>query len=331
MRIIVLMGGDSSERDVSLVTGDNVSKALVENGHEVIKIDPAATKDEQRNLNVKSSHLIGLDYPEENPKTIHPNSYYLRNMLLIMKLRPDLVFNALHGGKGENGIVQGMLDSMGVPYTGSRRVSSMLAMDKELSKAYFRMAKLPTPRSHTLDRPDASRKKIKKLTYPQVVKPNDQGSTIGVKIVHNYDDVEQAIDEAYKFSDKVIIEEFIAGRELTVGVVKNRTLPVIEIRPKHDCFDYECKYQDGLTDYIVPAQIPEALNRSLQSLALKAHNLLGCNGYSRVDFRVSEEGEPYILEVNTLPGFTGHSLVPMAAKAAGINFNSLVEMIIEEA
>lgn len=331
MRVVVLMGGDSPERDVSLVTGDNVAKALVENGHEVIKIDPVATREEQRNLNHQHSHLIGYDYPEEEHLKLHERSYYLRNMLLIMRLRPDLVFNALHGGKGENGIVQGMLDSMGTAYTGSNRMASMIAMDKDLSKTFFRSAKLPTPRSQMLDRPEASRKRVKKLVYPQVVKPNDQGSTIGVRIVRNYEELETAIDEAFQYSQKVIVEEYIAGKELTVGVIKNRMLPVIEIVPKHDFFDYECKYQDGLTDYILPAGIPDEQARELQNLAFKAHNLLGCNGYSRVDFRVSEDGEPYILEVNTLPGFTSHSLVPMAAKFAGINFNSLVEMIVEEA
>jgi len=331
MRIVVLMGGDSPERDVSLVTGDNVAQALSENGHEVFKIDPSASREEQRNLNKQQSHLIGFDYPGEEKVHMHESSYYIRNLLLILKLRPDVVFIALHGGKGENGIIQGMLDAIGIPYSGSGRVASTIAMDKDLSKIHFRTAKLPVPRSQSLDRPDSSRKKIKKLTFPQVVKPNDQGSTIGVKIVHDYLELEKAIDDAFTYSEKVIIEEYIEGRELTVGIIKNRALPVIEIIPKHECFDYECKYQDGLTEYIVPAKLSENLAQELQNLSFKAHNVLECSGYSRVDFIISKEGEPFILEVNTLPGFTSHSLVPMAAKAAGINFNSLVEMIIEEA
>ena len=331
MKIIVLMGGDSTEREISLVTGDKVAKALKENGHQVIKIDPIATKEEQTELNKTDRHWIGIQYPEIEMLPLHRGSMYLKNILIIKRLKPDMVFNALHGGKGENGVVQGMLDAAEIPYTGSGRVASMLAMEKDISKNYFRNAKLPTPRAIVLDRPDASRKKLKKIDFPQVVKPNDQGSTIGLKIVRNHNELEEAIEAAFKLSPKVIIEEFIPGREITVGIIGNRTFPVVEIKPKHGVYDYECKYTKGMSHYEVPAQLDEETTRIVQKISLKAHNVLGCQGYSRVDLRLSPQNEPFILEVNTLPGLTDTSLLPMACAHAGVNYNALVEMIVEEA
>ncbi len=331
MKIVVLMGGDSTERDVSLVSGDHIARALSENGHTVIKVDPAGDKESQEKLNKEHHHFITLDHPDDFTSSFNKGDLLFRNMMLIRRLKPDVVFNALHGGKGENGIIQSMLDSAELKYTGSGRLASMIAMDKDLTKTLLRTAKLPTPRSHTLERPEASRKRIKKLEYPQVVKPNDQGSTIGLGIVNNYEELETAIDQAFKYSSKVIIEEYIPGREITVGVVKSRILPVIEIAPKHGIYDYECKYSDGMSEYIVPADLSDEVTRNLQNIAFKAHLLLGCKGYSRVDFRLTPNGEPHILEVNTLPGMTGTSLLPKAAKSVGINFNSLVEMIIEDA
>jgi len=331
MKIVVLMGGDSSEREVSLVSGDQIAKALSQNGHEVIKIDPAATRAEQTDLNKTDRHWIGIHYPESTDLPLHRGSLYLKNILIVKRLRSDLVFNALHGGKGENGIVQGMLDSAGVPYTGSGRIASMLAMQKELSKQLFCHAKLPLPKGTVLDRLGASRNQVKKIALPLVVKPNDQGSTIGLSVVENSSDLETAIEKAFRFGAKVIVEEYIPGREITVSILKKRTLPPVEIIPEHGLYDYECKYKAGMSRYQVPAEMPLALTQKLQSLALKAHLLLGCKGYSRVDFRLTTAGEPFILEVNTLPGMTGTSLVPKAAKAAGIHFNELVETIVEQA
>ncbi len=331
MKIIVLMGGDSAEREVSLVSGDQIARALTANGHEVIKIDPSATKDEQTALNATEEHWIGIQYPEFDFLPLHRGSLYLKNLLIIKRLKPDLVFIALHGGKGENGIVQGMLDAADIPYTGSGRLASTLAMEKDISKFFFRKANLPVPRGQVLDRPQASRRYLKKITFPQVVKPNDQGSTIGLSIVDNPKDMEKAIGLAFRYSSKVIVEEYIAGREVTVAILKQRPFPVVEIRPKHGLYDYECKYKEGMSAYQVPAELDETVTHKLQQLALKAHTVLGCRGYSRVDFRLDENNQPFILEVNTLPGMTGTSLVPKAAGAAGMNFNSLVETIVEEA
>ncbi len=331
MKIVVLMGGDSTEREVSLVTGDQISKALSENGHEVIKIDPAASRDEQTALNKTDRHWIGIDYPDFELLPAHQGALYLKNLLITKRLKPDVVFNALHGGKGENGIIQGMLDAAEIPYTGSGRLASTLAMEKDISKQYFRQANIPTPKGTVLNRPGASRKNIKQLQLPLVIKPNDQGSTIGLHIIEETRQIEPALSDAFRYSGKVIVEEYIAGRELTVSILKSRVLPVLEIIPEHNLYDYECKYSDGMSAYQVPAKLDDALAKSIQSLALRAHRILGCAGYSRVDFRLNTENQPYILEVNTLPGMTGTSLVPKAAKAAGINFNALVETIVEEA
>ena len=324
------MGGDSTERDVSLVSGDQIAKTLVENGHEVIKIDPSATRDEQTELNKTDIHWIGLDYPSIDALPLHRSSLYLKNIMLVRRLRPDIVFNALHGGKGENGIVQGMLEAAEIPYTGSGMLASAIAMQKDISKMFFRQNNIPTPRAVILERPDSSRKKLKNARFQQVVKPNDQGSTIGLHIVERKEELDAAIDDAFKFKSKVLVEEYIPGKEITVSVIRQRTLPVIEIIPEHGLYDYECKYKEGMSRYEVPARLSDEVTRQVQNIAFKAHQALGCTGYSRVDMRLNEQNEPYVLEVNTLPGMTGTSLVPKAAKAAGINFNSLVEMIVEE-
>ena len=261
----------------------------------------------------------------------HRGSLYLKNILITKRLKPDVVFNALHGGMGENGIVQGMLAAAEIPYTGSDRLASTLAMEKDISKQYFRRANIPAPKGTMLNRPGASRKNIKQLQLPLVIKPNDQGSTIGLHIIETEQQIDEALSEAFRYSNKVIVEEYIAGRELTVGILKARALPVLEIIPEHNLYDYECKYSDGMSAYQVPAKLDDALGKSIQALAIKAHRILGCSGYSRVDFRLNNDNQPYILEVNTLPGMTGTSLVPKAAKAAGITFNTLVETIVEEA
>ncbi len=331
MRVVVLMGGDSPEREVSLVTGQKIAETLRENGHEVIKIDPSATKNEMTELNGTDHHWLGIDFSEQDVQPLHRGSLYLKNILVIKHLKPDIVFIALHGNRGEDGVVQSMLETAEIPYTGSNSVSSVLAMQKDISKQYFRVNNLPTPKAYILDRPEASRKKLKRLTFPQIVKPNDQGSTVGLTLAKNIEELEEGVDLAFKYSSKVIVEEYIPGREIAIGIVKSRTLPAVEIKPKHELYDYECKYTSGMSEYEVPAKLSEELSQILHNMALKVHNILGCSGYSRVDFRITDKNEPYILELNSLPGMTPTSLVPKAAKEAGINFNTLIEMIIEEA
>jgi len=329
MKIVVLMGGDSTEREVSLVTGDQIAAALSENGHEVIKIDPSANREEQTELNKTDRHWIGIDYPEFEVLPSHRGSLYLKNILIVKRLRTDLVFNALHGGKGENGIIQGMLDAAEIPYSGSGRLASTLAMEKDISKQYFIEANLPVPKGLVIEGQDTSRQDLEQLQYPIVIKPNDQGSTIGLHIVKQSDQLDAAILDSLRYSNKVIAEEFIPGREITVTILNDRALPIVEIMPEHGLYDYECKYKDGMSHYQVPAEIDDELTKEIQEIALKAHRVLGCSGYSRVDFRLNDENKPFILEVNTLPGMTGTSLTPKAAKADGISFNDLVETIVE--
>ncbi len=231
MRIVVLMGGDSSEREVSLVSGDQIASALAVNGHDVIKMDPAAGRAGQTELNKSELHWIGIDYPDYKDIPLHLGTQYLKNILIIKRLKTDIVFNALHGGKGEDGIVQSMLDAAGIRYTGSGRTASMLAMQKDLSKEFFRRANLPTAKGAVLDRPGASLKYVKKLSFPLVVKPNDQGSTIGLFIVDDQNQLKEAVNKAFEFSSKVLIEEYIPGRELAITVLKKRVLPIVEIKP----------------------------------------------------------------------------------------------------
>ena len=331
MRIVVLMGGDSAERDVSLVSGDQVAKALIENGHEIIKIDPAATKNEQTELNQTDRHWIGIEYPDTTILPLHRGSLYTKNILIIKRLQVDAVFNALHGGKGENGIVQGMLDACEIPYTGSGRIGSMIAMEKDLTKYFFKTHHLPVPDGIVLKYNTKISELPEGLHFPLIVKPNDQGSTIGLHIVNKKDELDLALEDAYKFGSKLIIEEFIPGREITVAILDDRALPIVEITPKHGLYDYECKYTGGMSSYEVPAKIENALTKHIQEISLEAHRVLGCRGYSRVDLRLTEKGESSILEVNTNPGMTGTSLVPKSAKAAGISFNELLEKIIKSA
>ena len=331
MKIVVLMGGDSSERDVSLVSGDQVAKALTENGHEVIKIDPAATKAEQTELNQTDKHWIGIDYPDTAILPLHRGSLYTKNILIIKRLQVDVVFNALHGGKGENGIVQGMLDACEIPYTGSGRIASMIAMEKDLTKFFFQANQLPVPDGIVFTKNSNVSEIPERLGYPLIVKPNDQGSTIGLHVVDKESQLRGAIEDAFQFGTKLIIEKYIPGREITVAILGDQSLPIVEIKPKHGLYDYECKYTGGMSSYEAPANIEETLTKHIQEISLKAHQVLGCRGYSRVDLRLTENGEPYILEVNTNPGMTGTSLVPKSAKAENISFNILLEQIIKSA
>jgi D-alanine-D-alanine ligase len=330
MRVVVLMGGDSREREISLVSGDAAAKAIKENGHDVIKLDPAGTPEENETLNKINHHSIEIDSTEKAPQ--HDGHLYLKNILTAKELKADVVFNALHGGSGENGTVQAILDMADIPYTGSGMLASALAMQKDISKQFFKNANIPAPRGVILSETDASSlKKIDKNAFPQIVKPSDQGSTIGLSVVNCADEFDNAIKKAFELGSKVIVETYIEGREIAVGVLNDRALPLVEIIPEHEIYDYECKYQSGKSNYITPAKVDNKTQKRLSDLAIKAHQVLGCRGYSRVDFKLTKENEPFILEVNTLPGLTPTSLFPKGAAAVNINFNALIEMIIEEA
>ncbi|MDD2703530.1 MAG: D-alanine--D-alanine ligase, partial [Candidatus Omnitrophica bacterium] len=238
----------------------------------------------------------------------------------------DCAFIALHGRFGEDGGIQTLLDEMGIAYTGSDAASSRLAMDKVASRFAFEKAGLHVPRSRLLNRGAQSTDEpdvYQSAEFPVVVKPAAQGSSIGLSIVDRQDGLRKALEEAFRFDERVLVEEYIAGREVTVGILDDYPLPVIEIIPKKRFFDFEAKYQKGFTDYIVPAQIEAPLAKICQDAAVAAHTALGCFGCSRVDLIISGDGRPYVLEVNTIPGLTETSLLPKAAGAAGIDFSLL--------
>jgi D-alanine-D-alanine ligase len=325
LRIAVLMGGTSAERDVSLASGIRITEALRTRGHEVVAVDTVAgvlsASDEQTLL---AGRVV---------KTAPPDTKALLRMNAAMqgtlKSLPtaDVLFLALHGGQGEDGTVQALLDLTGVPYTGSGHLASALAMDKDLSKHLFRAAGVPT--ADWLMAPASSDEVAESLGFPVIVKPSKQGSTVGLSIVKSAEALQPAISAAYEHDDEVMIEAFIAGRELTVGVLGGDVLPVGEIISKNEIYDYEAKYTPGMAEEQFPAKLSESETRIIQELAKKAFGALKLGGYARIDFRMSNDGTFYCLEANTLPGMTQTSLIPQAAAAAGISFPELCDRIVQ--
>ncbi|WP_448588178.1 D-alanine--D-alanine ligase family protein [Thermocrinis sp.] len=287
MKVVVLMGGRSAEREISLRTGQAVLKALQELGHEA----------------------IGLDLDESLCEKLR-------------EIKPDKVFIALHGPYGEDGRIQGLLDILGIPYVGSGVLGSALAMDKDTTKKILRFHGVPTPNWISVRRGE----KVPWDSFPAVVKPSDQGSSVGLFVVNNKEELSQAVEKLWDITEKVIVEDFIEGRDMTVGVLKEEALPPIEIKPKRGIYDYESKYTKGMTEYVFLEE--EELSKELQSLALKVHKALELKDLSRVDFRVDKNGMPFVLEVNTIPGMTELSLFPMACRKKGIDFKLIISMLI---
>lgn len=334
LRVLLLAGGDSPEREVSLSSGRAVAEAIGKLGHSLIALDPAS-----------GASLLGPGgkFLADGVHELPPDSKSLAVVRQKGAIRTverfdfssvDVVFNILHGGRGEDGTIQALLDLAEKPYTGSGVLASALAMNKHVSKKLFKAEGIPTPdwELFTLKESklsDEQKEKLKRFGYPLIVKPNDAGSTVGLSVVHNADELDGAIIAAFEYSNQVMIEEFIAGRELTVGVLGLTPLPVVEIIPKHEIYDYTCKYTSGMTQYICPAKLSDAQTREVQELGLKAFLILGCEGFGRVDFRMGNDGVFYCLEANTLPGMTSLSLVPKAGTAAGISFENLVQKIID--
>jgi len=249
-------------------------------------------------------------------------------------LNSDLVFNALHGGDGENGNIQAYLDNHHISYTGSGAKASKIAMDKNISKHIARSINILTPRWLLIKKELNDGFKLQENFMPEficpyVIKPSSEGSTYGLSIVHNEDQLDNAIGVAAEFSNEILIEEYIKGKELTVGILDGKPLPIIEIKPKNDLYDFECKYTEGMSEYIVPADLSDAITRKISADAIKIYNTIGCRHYARADFLLNEKGEHYFLEINTLPGMTSTSLFPKAAKAAGLEFSELIDTIIK--
>jgi D-alanine-D-alanine ligase len=326
-KVALLVGGTSPERQVSKMSGKGVLQALMALHYPTIIIDPA----------------YGLNQPKEEELFFLEKDYTNisnRNYIDAINSRllddVDVVFSALHGKWAEDGTIQSLLELRGLKYTGSKVLASALAMDKEMSKVIFRQAGVQTPDWFSVKyrnfEPSLIADEIKqKFGFPCIIKANDQGSTVGLKFVKDESEVEEGILIAQKYSAKALIEKYIPGRELTVAVLINETLPVLEIVPKSGLYDYKSKYTSGMSEYIVPADIPKDVAAKAQKQALTAFHSLGCEGYARVDFRLDNDNELYCLEVNTLPGMTPLSLVPKAAKAVGISFEELIKKIIQQA
>ncbi len=298
VRVTVLMGGISTEREVSIRSGQAVVKGLKEAGYSVIPVV------------VDDTRLEGLD-----------------------KLDTDVVFIAMHGYFGEDGGIQDLLESKGLPYTGSDVTASRTAIDKVKSKRIFRAHGLCTPNFTVITQDKFDKKGLDKgfklESLPLVVKPSRNGSSIGVTIVRDEAGLVPALEVAFQYDDMVILEDFIEGREFTVGVLGEEALPIIEIKPSREFFDYEAKYKDINTSYILDPNISEGVWKQMQGLAIKAHKALGCRDFSRVDMMCDERGVPYLLEVNTIPGLTERSLLPKAALAGGISFSQLCSKIVD--
>jgi D-alanine-D-alanine ligase len=301
LKVGVLMGGWSPEKKISLMSGKNVVEGLKRAGLKAVPVELTAA--------------------DKNEKKFEKR---------LKKCRFDVVFIALHGGFGEDGTLQALLDQWGIPYTGSGALACGLAMHKGCSKLVFEAQGIPSAPWHALHKTTEPKNWLKevKLALPLVVKPADVGSAIGVTIVKKKTELAKAVRLAFKHSDWAIIEKFIPGVEVTVTVLGETALPVIEIVPQNEFYDFDAKYTPGHSDHIVPARISPAQTKSVKALALKAGKAMGCADYYRVDFIVPKKGEPQILEINTAPGMTLTSLVPDAAKAAGISFPALLKTLV---
>lgn len=291
-RIGVLMGGTSAEREVSLRSGNAVYNALKRLNYDVISID------------------VGKDI-----------------CAVLKKERVEIVFLVLHGGFGENGSIQGLLEVLGIPYTGSGVLASALAMDKEASKKIFLYHNIPVPDFIVIDKMRGFQKI--NFSLPWVVKPATEGSSIGVSIVKDDMNLKDALKKAFQHSSRVIVEKFVEGKEVHIGILNNEVLGGVEVRPSLEFYNYEAKYTAGLTEYILPPEINNITYQKAGEIALNAHRAIGCKGATRVDLRIDTEGNPYVLEVNTIPGMTETSLLPKIAKLAGYDFSGLIEEILK--
>lgn len=341
LKVAVLLGGASEEREVSLASGTQVARALRAVGHEVTAFDTTRgvlSRDDEAEIleaGVRTTppDPAALDLTETGDLSLLTRTSEFQGT--------DVIFPALHGGAGEDGTLQALLDIAGLPYVGSGLLGCALAMEKGVTKRLLRDAGVPTPAWVTLAagelRGAASgepakeplRRVVECVGFPMIVKPPSGGSTLGLRLVREPGELPLAVEEALRYEDAVLFEAYVAGREATVGVVGDEPLPVGEIIPAHEIFDYECKYQPGLAEEIFPADLDRDVAERLQVQGLEVHRLLRLRDYSRVDFMVDGEGEIWCLEANALPGLTSNSLLPRAARAAGMEFPELCHRLVE--
>lgn len=298
MKVCLLQGGNSSERDISIKSSEAIAGAIIELGYDIDTVDP---KD--------YSNIEDL-------------------IIKIKSINPDIVFIGLHGGDGENGVLQAVLKASGIKFTGSSYSASAIAIDKYISASIAKIHDISVPKQHLLNSiPKDMKQLLEYIDFPIVVKPNTAGSSVGIHIVDDYDDLITAMEDAFRYDKNIILQEFIKGRELTVTILDNKVLPVVEIVPKSGFYDYKNKYTKGNTEYLCPANLSVSETRILQMYAEKIFKTTGCEIYGRIDFRYDGK-KFYFLETNTLPGMTELSLSPMAAKETGIDFKELISQII---
>lgn len=338
MRIVVLAGGLSTERDVSISSGILVASALREKGHEVVLLDVFTGYEQnicdidalfKQNYSFTDKANVGetvSDLSEVRENRLNKSARFIGTNVIEICTEADITFLALHGGEGENGQIQASLDLLGIKYTGTGYLGSALAMNKGLTKSVFVQNKINTPAGEIFKSlEDAMSWSI----FPCVVKPCSGGSSVGIAKAENEEEYILAVKDAFRYENEIVVEQFVKGREFSVGILGGKALPPIEIIPRSGFYDYASKYQAGATDEICPADINEQTDKKLRESAVAAYNSLHLDSYARVDFLVDENGEPFCLEANTLPGMTPTSLLPQEAAVEGLNYADLCEKIIE--
>lgn len=324
LKIALLLGGTSPEKTISKRSSASIYNAIKTLGHDCRLINPAYGRYQPGSPE---------EFFEDEDKPGVSDSNYLEAVNSKLFDEVDLAFIGLHGKLGEDGLIQSLLELRGIKYTGSKVLSSAICMDKSMSKILFDHYGVQTPPWFSIDKKMANPEAVsamieKKFGYPAVIKPNDQGSTVGLTVCRDSAGVSEALSLSFQFSNRTIIEKYIPGREMTVAILEDKALPVLEIRPKNGLYDYESKYTSGMSEYIVPADIPKDAAQKMQKQSLLAFKALNCEVYGRIDFRLDDDLEPWCLEVNTLPGMTSLSLVPKMAAAVGISFEQLIDRII---
>lgn len=341
MKIVVLAGGISTERDVSLISGAGILKALRENGHQVILLDVfLGYKKRGEDVSNIFEKAAEMDSQVNDIQAVDPDIEQVKKMrngdekglfgpnVIEICRQADIVYMGLHGADGENGKVQAAFDVLGIKYTGSDYLGSALAMDKGMAKKVFLQSKIPTPNGFTMTKSHIH-ELPKEIGYPCIVKPCCGGSSVGMSIVKNETEYKKALDLAFKYENEVVVEEYIKGREFSVGVIGGKSLPIIEIIPKSGVYDYETKYQPGMATDVCPAPLSDEITDKMQTYAIDVYRELKLSSYARIDFLLDADDHMYCLEANTLPGMTATSLLPQEAQAAGISYDELTEKIIE--
>ncbi len=336
--VLLLAGGDSAERDVSLSSSRGIAKALRDSGHRVLIADPAQPRVTPTEYDeaIFDGAAIGVEPPKLSDDIAAARAAFVRLLASRSDWDFDLVFNGLHGGAGENGTLQAILDYLRIPYTGSGAAASALAMDKQRAKIIAAAAGVPVPEGLHIERSALASGTLEQqvretVGLPAVVKPNAQGSSVGLTLVKSFNDLDAAARKAFGVDDSILIERFIEGREITQAIVEGAPdLPLLEIKPKSGLYDYEHKYQAGGSEYLVPAPVDESISRDVMASSKRAFAALGLSVYTRLDFRLDPKGKHYLLEANTLPGMTATSLVPKACAAVGISYAELCDRIVRE-